>query len=54
MVLGSTNPKNTFLIAGSKARGHSNLILAKIGKNITIVAITSVVSDSSMPSLVLR
>ena len=50
----STNPKKTFLIAMSKGRCRGNQILAKIGKTITKMAITLVVSDISMQSLVLR
>ena len=49
-----TNPKKTFLIPKSKGRCHGNQILAKIGQKITKMAITSVVSDISMQSLVLR
>ena len=50
----STNPKNTFLIARSKRRCHGNQVLAKIGKKHHKMAITSIVYDISMQSLVLR
>ena len=42
-----------FWFQGSKWRCHGNQILAKIGQRITKKAITSVVSDISMQSLVL-
>jgi len=53
---GSTNPKTTFLIAreGSKGRCHGNQVMAKIGKNITKMAMTSVVCDIFIQSSVLR
>ena len=47
-------PKKSFLIARSKGRCHGNQILAKIGQKITKMAITSVVCNISMQSLVLR
>ena len=51
----STNPKKTFVIARVyKVRCHGNHILAKIRQKITKMAITSVVCDISMQSLVLR
>ena len=40
-------------LQGSKGRCHGNQILAKIGKNITKMATTSVVCNISMQSLVL-
>ena len=43
-----------FWLQGSKGRCHGNQILAKIGKKITKMAITSVVCNISMQSLVLR
>ena len=49
-----TNPKKTFLLQGSKGRCHGNQILAKIGQKITKMAITSVVSNISIQTLVLR
>ena len=50
----STNAKKTFLIATAKRRCHGNQILAKIGQKITKMAITSLASDISIPSLVWR
>ena len=46
--------KKTFLIPRSKGRCHGNQILAKIGQKITKMAITLVVCNISMQSLVLR
>jgi len=51
----STNPKKTFVIARVyKGRCHGNHFFAKIRQKITKMAITSVVCDISMQSLVLR
>jgi len=50
----TTDPKKTFLIARAKRRCYGNQILAKIGQKITKMAITSVVSDITIQSLVLR
>jgi len=43
-----------FWLQGSKGRRHGNQFLAKIGQKITKMAITSVVCNISMHSLVLR
>jgi len=51
---GGTIQRRHFWLQSSKGRCHGNEILAKIDKNITKMAITSVVCNISMQSLVLR